>query len=420
MRLVYIDPPFATKQEFRGTQDQKAYQDKIAGAQFVEFLRRRLIMIRELLADDGSVYVHLDQRKSHYAKLIMDELFGEQNFRNEVVWRNTNTHNKAETFGQIHQTLFLYTRSPRYFFRKTYRPRFRKYVDSHYRHTGDDGEEFRYSDPTGDGERDGESGFEWKGYNPTEKGRHWAIPGYVYDFVEDDISEFGVIDKLDYLLKHGWIQLPDKSGGQPQIRRPASVGEGNPVQDIWAYQPYTQGVYDTDSQAIDGDVTWAIGDAESAGYPTEKPEGLLARVIRSSSREGDLVLDAFAGSGTTCAVAEKLGRRWIGIDCGKLAIYTIQKRMLNLHAEIGNKGKPLKAKPFTLYNAGLYDFSKVRELSWESWRFFALQLFQCRDEPHKIGGIPLDGYLKGGSVLVFNHQKQPGVRIDEETVRSLH
>jgi site-specific DNA-methyltransferase (adenine-specific)/adenine-specific DNA-methyltransferase len=132
----------------------------------------------------------------------------------------------------------------------------------------------------------------------------------------------------------------------------------------------------------------------------------LERAVRASSLEGDLVLDAFAGSGTTCAVAEKLGRRWIGIDCGKLAIYTIQKRMLNLRREIGNKGPVLQPKPFTLYNAGLYDFSQLKALPWESWRFFALQLFQCRDEPHKIGGIPLDGYLKGSSVLVFNHQKQ--------------
>jgi site-specific DNA-methyltransferase (adenine-specific)/adenine-specific DNA-methyltransferase len=94
--------------------------------------------------------------------------------------------------------------------------------------------------------------------------------------------------------------------------------------------------------------------------------------------------------------------------------------MLNLRQGIGNKGPALRPKPFTLCNAGLYDFSKLRELPWDSWRFFALQLFQCRDEPHKIGGITLDGYLKGASVLVFNHQKQPGVRIDEETIRSLH
>ena len=140
---------------------------------------------------------------------------------------------------------------------------------------------------------------------------------------------------------------------------------------------------------------------------------MLARIIEWLLRKGDLVLDAFAGSGTTCAVAEKLGRRWIGIDCGKLAIYTIQKRMLNLTKGSATKD-PVNPKPFTLYNAGLYDFSKLKELAWDAWRFFALQLFQCRDEPHRIGGIQLDGYLKGSSVLVFNHQKQPGVRIDED------
>ncbi|MBU4583108.1 MAG: site-specific DNA-methyltransferase [Proteobacteria bacterium] len=162
------------------------------------------------------------------------------------------------------------------------------------------------------------------------------------------------------------------------------------------------------------------GYAFSTGYPTENHEELLDRVINTGSKKGDIVLDAFVGSGTTCAVADKLDRRWIGIDCGKLAIYTIQKRMLNLRKEIGNKGPAHQPKPFTLYNAGLYDFSKLRELSWDSWRFFALQLFQCRDEPHSIGGVSLDGYLKGASVLVFNHQKRPGVRIDEETIESLH
>lgn len=112
------------------------------------------------------------------------------------------------------------------------------------------------------------------------------------------------------------------------------------------------------------------------------------------------------------------------MDCGKLAIYTMQKRLLNI-AESKNLENPKKkygkrCKPFTLYNAGLYDFSKLKELSWDSWRFFALQLFQCRDEVHTIGGIKLDGYLKGASVLVFNHMKEKGVRIDEESIESLH
>jgi site-specific DNA-methyltransferase (adenine-specific) len=253
-----------------------------------------MVIIRELLAENGSVFVHLDQKKAHYAKVILDEVFGEQNFRNEIIWRNTNTHNKAETFGQIHQSVFLFTRSSRFLFHKTFRPRFRKYVQAHYRHTDKNGVKFRYSDPTGDGIRDGESGATWEGYNPTAAGRHWAIPGFIYDLVDDDISRVGVIEKLNYLRDHGFIQLPKKRGGQPQIVRPENVGDGNPLQDLWAYQPYTQGAYAGIEDAIDEDVTWAIGDSESTGYPTQKPEGLLNRVIRSSAREGDLVLDAFA------------------------------------------------------------------------------------------------------------------------------
>ena len=129
-------------------------------------------------------------------------------------------------------------------------------------------------------------------------------------------------------------------------------------------------------------------------------------------------MDAFAGSGTTCAVAEKLNRRWIGIDCGKLAIYTTQKRMLTLHSEIGNAGKPLATKPFTLYNAGLYDFENLRNLPWEDWRFFALQLFECKDEPHKIHGFQMDGKRQGSSVHVFNHFDRGTV--SRETIADLH
>ena len=192
-------------------------------------------------------------------------------------------------------------------------------------------------------------------------------------------------------LKQYWDEIEDRGG--------------LPAQSIW------------DDKEVQTVVSWS---GEGVGYPTQKPEGLLARIVKQSTDEGDIVLDAFCGSGTTLTVAEKLGRRWVGIDCGKLAIYTIQKRMFNLHAEVGNKGAALKPKAFGLYNAGLYDFSKLKELPWDAWRFFALQLFQCRDEPHRIGGIQLDGYLKGASVLVFNHQKQPGVRIDEETIQSMH
>jgi len=337
VRLVYIDPPFATKQEFRGSEDQKAYQDKVSGAQFLEFIRKRLVLIREIMSDDGVVFVHTDWKKGHYIKLLLDEILGESRFRNEIVWWYYNKmQGNVNRFPSNHETIFFYSVGNSFFFEP--------------------------------------------------------------QFVERE-------EGTRRLLKRVW----DSNAGKLVNARNNNgeliyiESDDRRIDDVWRLpmlQPADQ--------------------SENYGYPTQKPETLIAIILAAASRPGDLVIDCFAGSGTTLAVAEKLGRRWIGIDCGKLAIYTIQKRMLNLRKEIGNKGPLLKPKPFTLYNAGLYDFSKLRDLPWESWRFFALQLFQCRDEPHKIGGIQLDGYLKGASVLVFNHQKQPGVRIDEATIQSLH
>lgn len=336
VRLIYIDPPFATKQEFRGSQDQKAYQDKIAGARFLEFLRKRLVFLRELLSDDGSIYVHLDWKKGHYVKTMMDEVWGEQNFRNEIIWCYKRWTAVSEGFQKLHDVLLFYTRREKYFFK----PLFEKYADDEAHFT----------------EKDEEGEYRWQ-----------------------------------YL-----------GGKKYKLRKKEGVRMGD-----WWDLPYINSMA-----------------KERTGYPTQKPEALLDRIIKASSNLGDLVLDCFAGSGTTLAVAEKLGRSWIGVDCGKLAIYTMQKRLLNI-AESKDLENPKKkygkqCKPFTLYNAGLYDFSKLKELSWDSWRFFALQLFQCRDEIHTIGGIKLDGYLKGASVLVFNHMKEKGVRIDEETIESLH
>jgi site-specific DNA-methyltransferase (adenine-specific)/adenine-specific DNA-methyltransferase len=159
-------------------------------------------------------------------------------------------------------------------------------------------------------------------------------------------------------------------------------------------------------------------------YPTQKHEQLLDRIIRSFSSPGDLVMDCFAGSGTTLAVAEKLGRRWIGVDCGKLAIYTMQKRLLNI-AESKDLENPKKkyskpCKPFTLYNAGLYDYKMIKELPWEQYRDFALKLFQCRDSRHEISKIELDGYLGADSFMVFNYQKHPNAVLDRGFIDDLH
>lgn len=335
IRLVYIDPPFATKQEFRGTEDQKAYQDKLVGAKYVEFLRKRFVLLREVMSDDGVIYVHLDWKKSHYARVVLDEVFGEKRFRNEIAWHY---YNRLPSGGGIfeskHDTLLVYSKSNRWFFEPQFEKRDEVFM----------------------------------------KKKQVKVNGKSMNARDDD-------GNLIYL------ELDKRK-----------------VDDVWRIPLLVRTA------------------AEYTGYPTQKTEGLLERVLRASSQQGDIVLDAFAGSGTTCAVAEKLGRRWIGIDCGKLAIYTIQKRMLNLHRKIGNKGPKLEAKPFTLYNAGLYDFATLKELSWPDWRFFALQLFDCRNEPHKIGGIYFDGYRQGQSVMVFNHMeaRHRGACISEETIEEIH
>jgi len=383
VRLVYIDPPFATRQEFRGSEEQKAYQDKVAGARFVEFLRKRLVLLRELLSVDGSIYIHLDTRKSHYIKLVCDEVFEESRFTNEIIWRRSTAHASAERYGAVHDTLLLYTMSPN----KIWNPQLgsldKEYIERYFRYDDGDGRKYWLEDSTGAGAGP-----------PRRFGKKLIEPpvGRHFRWKQEKIDELWAANRFSVTPR-----------GRVQFKRYLEGHEGKAIGDVW-----------DDIKRIN-----QVADERTA-YPTQKPEALLARVVSASSTEGDIVLDAFVGSGTTPAVAEKLGRRWIGVDCGKLSVYTVQKRMLNLRRNIGNKGAPLPPTPFGLYNAGLYDFSKLKELTWDAWRFFALTLFQCRDEPHKIGGIQLDGFLKGSSVLVFNHQKQPGVRIDEETIQSMH
>ncbi len=180
----------------------------------------------------------------------------------------------------------------------------------------------------------------------------------------------------------------------------------------------------TEIVPIDDNWTDIKGYAFTTGYPTENHQDLLERVIRTGSVEGDLVFDCFAGSGTTLAVAEKLGRRWIGVDCGKLAVYTMQKRLLNIaeskHLENPKKKYAKPPKPFTLYNAGLYDYKMIKELPWEQYRDFSLKLFQCRDEKHEITKIELDGYLGADNVIVFNYQKHIDAVMDRGFIDDLH
>jgi len=333
VKLIYIDPPFSTYQEFSGSKGEKAYQDKIIGANFLEWLRQRLVLMKELVSNDGSIYVHLDEKKSHYIKVLLDEIFNEFNFQREIIWRIgwvSGFKTQAKNWIRNHDVILFYTKSSNNFvFNKEYIP----YAEDYKRRDG--------TAPTG------------KGY-PIE-----------------DTWNCNEIDKLDS------IQIMSFS-------------------------------------------------SEKTGFPTQKNENLVARIIKASSKsnEGDIVLDAFAGSGTTGAVAEKLNKKWIMIDSSKFAIYTVIKRMLNLKQDISNKGKPLTPKPFVIYNAGLYDIKILKKLPFVEYRKFVLELFQCKDDPHVLAGIDLDGYFGQDHILVFkwkkNNKGQTEYVMDRGFIDNLH
>jgi len=342
VKLVYIDPPFATEQEFRGAKEQKAYQDKIAGAEFLEFLRKRLIFLKELLTEDGSIYVHLDWRKAHYVKVLMDEVFGEDRFLNEIIWEYQGAWSETDQyFPRRHNVIYFYSRNPKYIFNRDY-------------------------------EKDVSVGIN---YN------RW------YDYIENNKIYAKNAPYHDERFKPYVERFKKEYGRNPKEDDVIVDFKGSVIGSVW----YIKTVDPKSPEKVD--------------FPTQKAEALLERIIKASSNEGDIVLDAFAGSGTTGAVAEKLGRKWIMIDSSKLAIYTIQKRMLNLKAEIGNKGRTLKPKPFVLYNAGLYlDSGFIEKMDEVDYRKFVLELFSAEPSEHKIKGVEFHGVLDNRPVMVFSQK----------------
>jgi hypothetical protein len=286
--------------------------------------------------------VHLDWHVGHYGKVILDEVFGAENFGNEIVWRRTNAHNSANAFGQVHDVIFRYAKSPLATFNVIRTSYSKAYVER--RFTRKDGRGFYDSgDLTGPGVRAGDSGKPWKGFNPSKIGRHWQPPKSLYEQFGTDISHLSMMERLDALFEAGYIIPPAEPGMAPRAK--VYVGAGLPLQDIWAYQPHTGGTLLDDTE-IDSDVAWLpAGHPERLAYDTQKPEGLLSRILRASSKEQDLILDCFCGSGTTVAVSEKFNRRWIACDLGRFAIHTTRKRLLSIP----------NVRPFTVQNLGKYE-----------------------------------------------------------------
>jgi len=292
VRLIYIDPPFATKSVFQSRSQTDAYSDLLAGNNYIEFLRQRLIILRELLADNGSIYIHLDENMAFYIKVIMDEIFGQRNFRNWITRKKCNPKNYTKkTYGNVSDFILFYTKSDTYVWNRPVEEWTDQRANKEYEYIEKEtGRRYKKVPIHAPGVRNGETGKSWRGMNPPP-GKHWQFPPKT-------------LDEMDARGEIYWSKT-----GNPRRKIYLDSSSGIPVQDIWLE------FRDAHNQNI-----------KITGYPTEKNPDLLARIIRGSSNPDDLVLDCFAGSGTTLSVASELGRRWIGIDNSSEAIATTLRR----------------------------------------------------------------------------------------------
>lgn len=251
---------------------------KSALAAYLVMMTPRLAEVHRVLATTGSLYLHCDPTASHYLKIILDCLFGRENFRNEIVWKRTHAHSSSRRFGSIHDTVLFYSRSPRYHWTPVFSAYEPTYIENHFTNQDADGR-YQLITCTAPGDRRGtRAHYEWRGQYPPP-GRHWA-------WKKETMEEFDAQGRIVH-----------SGNGVPRLKRYVTDGEGVPIQDIWL-----------DINRLDSH------SEERVGYETQKPIRLIERMIQASTKPGALILDPFCGSGTALVAAEKLGRQWIGID----------------------------------------------------------------------------------------------------------
>jgi DNA modification methylase len=335
--LIYMDPPFDTGADFSFTAtvphhpvshpgdgyaftkepsiiEQKAYRDTWGRGldSYLLWFYDTVALLSELLSETGTIYIHLDWHVSHYAKAILDEVFGRERFRNEIVWKRTSAHaNVGQRFAMVNDRIFLYSKGEKWTWNQPYIPYSADYLKSHYGQVdARNGKRYTTRDLTASMER-ASSGqlYSWKGFRPPSS-RCWA-------YTKENMEKFESEELLVYSDK-----------GMPRLKLYLDDMPGTPADDVWT------DIFPINSQA-----------EERVGYATQKPEALLERIIKTSSKPKGLVFDPFLGSGTTAAVAERLDRRWIACDLGRFAIHTARKRLLSMSS----------VSPFAVQNLGKYE-----------------------------------------------------------------
>lgn len=318
--LVYIDPPFASGADYAkkvyirrnpkvaeamrqaeielDVEELKAFEEKIYGdiwdkERYLNWMYENLMAIKSVMSDTASIYVHLDWHIGHYVKVLMDEVFGEDNFRNEIVWKRSTAHNDSTGFANLHDSIFYYSKSLDLFFDIPLVPYTQEYIDRYYNKEDENGRKYLDRDLSAKGLKGSGYSYAWKG-----KSGYWRCP----------------ITTMERFEKEGRLYYTNND--TPRYKQYLDEMEGVPAQDLWT------DIFAVNSQAD-----------ERVDYPTQKPESLLERIIRASSDKGMVVADFFGGSGVTASVSHKLNRRFIHCDIGINSIQTVRDRLMAAKAE---------------------------------------------------------------------------------------
>ena len=380
--LVYIDPPFDSKADYKKTIsikskradsnltnfEEKQYADIWTNDTYLQFLYERIIIIKELLSEVGCLYLHCDWHRSHLIRCLLDEVFGTNNFVNEIIWKRSGVHASTQGFGPVHDTIFSYSKRKNFIWNKQYSEYDDEYKEKWFSKVDKDGRKYGLVIFSAPGDREGTKAHYQINGNFPPFGRHWSLTE----------------DKFNELKKNGLIEF--SSNGTPYVKKYLDESLGIPVNDIWTDTGHIKSL-----------------SIENANYPTQKPEALLERIILASSNPGSIVLDCFMGSGTTQAVAMKLGRRFIGADINLGAIQTTTKRLNGIIQEKRAEQRSLLAADdplylnFQVYNVNNYDVFRnpvqARELLLQALEIDPLDttdVFDGRKDGYRVKIMPVN------------------------------
>jgi len=365
--LIYVDPPFFSNKQYEilwgNGYELRSFEDRWQGdiLNYIAWMEPKIRESHRVLKDTGSIYLHCDWHANAHLRILMDKIFGENHFLNEIIWSRTHAHGGGEKgFSRIHDTLLFYVKSDSFRFNRQHVPYSAKYIKNFFRYVDKDGRRYRLVIATGSGET--KSDYLWKGVRPT-KGRHWAYTK----------------EKMEELDKQG--KLVYSQSGMPSVKQYIDEKKGTLVTDIW-----------TDIEVIHSQ------SKERLGYPTQKPERLLDRIIKASSNPMDIVLDPMCGGGTTIAVAHKLGRRWIGIDVSPVACKLMVERMRGLKIRI-TEGD-IVGLPKTIE-----EIKALQPFEFQNW---VIQKMYARASLRRVGDMGVDGWTFDGNPIQIKQSEDVG------------